>query len=163
MRVPTIAWWPGRVPAGTACDEITGMIDVLPTLAALAGAAPPEDRKIDGRDLLPLLGGESGAKGHDVFYYYRGLKLEALRSGPWKLHLASGALYHLGEDPGEAKDVAAAHPDETARLKRLAEAMKDDLGVDGRGPGCRPLGKVPNPKPLIGHDGRIREGFEPPE
>lgn len=160
MRVPTIAWWPGTVPAGTTCDEITGMIDVLPTLAGLSGAAPPADRKIDGLDLRPLLSGETGAKGHDVFYYYKGLKLEALRSGPWKLHLATGALHHLVEDPGEARDVAAGQPEEVARLRKLAEAQKDDLGLDGVGPGCRPLGKVANPKPLIDHDGKIREGFE---
>jgi len=160
MRVPTIAWWPGTVPAGTTCDEITGMIDVLPTLARLAGGAPPADRRIDGLDLRPLLTGEAGAKGHDVFYYYKGLKLEALRSGPWKLHLAAGALYHLGEDPGEAKDVAAGHPAEVARLRMLADAVKEDLGLDGVGPGCRPLGKVANPKPLIDHEGKIRDGFE---
>ncbi len=162
FRVPTIAWWPGTIPAGTETDAVAGMIDVLPTLAKRAGGAVPADRTIDGRDLWPVLAGEAGAKGHEAFYFYRGLKLEAVRGGPWKLHLAKGELYHLGNDPGESKNVAADHPDETARLRGLADRMKDDLGLDGVGPGCRPLGRAADPKPLIGHDGKIREGFEPP-
>jgi arylsulfatase A len=161
MRVPTIAWWPGRVPAGTRTDVIAGMQDILPTFASLAGAELPKDRKIDGVDLAPVLEARPGAKGRDDFLFYRGLKLEAVRSGPWKLHLAKGELYRLDEDPGEARDVAAANPKEVERLRALAEATKDDLGADGIGPGCRPLGKVEQPKPLIGQDGTVREGFAP--
>jgi arylsulfatase A len=161
VRVPTIAWWPGTVPAGTETAEICGMPDVLPTLAKLAGGEAPADRKIDGRDLGPLLRGEAGAKGHEAWPYYRGLKLEAIRKGPWKLHLAKGELYHLGDDVGESKDLAKDRPDEIAALRALAEAAKDDLGVDGVGPGVRKLGKVADPKPLIDHDGKVRPGFEP--
>jgi arylsulfatase A len=137
------------------------MMDVLPTAARLAGAAVPADRKIDGLDLWPALSGQAGAKGHEAFYYYRGLKLEAVRAGPWKLHLAKGELYDLVRDPGEAEDVAAANAPVIERLRGLAERMKDDLGLDGIGPGCRPLGKVEQPRPLIGHDGTVREGFAP--
>jgi arylsulfatase A-like enzyme len=161
MRVPTIAWWPGRVPAGAKTDVIAGMLDVLPTLARLSGADLPKDRKIDGVDLVPVLEGREGARGRDSFYYYRGLVLEAVRSGPWKLHLAKGELYRLDEDPGEAKDVAAGNPKEVERLRALADLMKDDLGAEGIGPGCRPLGKVEQPRPLIGQDGTVREGFRP--
>jgi len=161
MREPTIAWWPGRIPAGTATDEIAGMIDILPTFVQLAGRTVRADRKIDGVDLWPLLSGQAGAKsGHDVFYYYRGLKLEAVRSGPWKLHLAKSQLYHLANDPGEANDEAAAHPEVVQRLTALAQAMDSDLGLDGLGPGCRPLGRVEHPQPLIAPGGQIRRGFE---
>ena len=62
MRVPTIAWWPGKIPAGTACDAITGMFDILPTFVALAGGKLPADRKIDGADIWPLLAGQANAK-----------------------------------------------------------------------------------------------------
>jgi arylsulfatase A len=158
MRVPTIAWWPGKIPAGTESDAVCGMMDLLPTLAAFAGVAPPADRKIDGMDLGPVLRGEKDAKGHDVFYYYRGLKLEAVRQGPWKLHLAKGELYNLGADAGEGKNVAADHADDAARLRALADRMKDDLGLEGMGPGCRALGKVEKAAPLIGSDGKVREG-----
>lgn len=187
MRVPTIAWWPGNVPAGTSTDEITGMMDVLPTFAAIAGGKLP-DHKIDGADVSPVLLGKAGAKSPhaDAFYYYRGLKLEAVRSGDWKLQLASGdvpkknggpagkkqagaaaqqepfpRLYNLADDIGESKNVAAQHADVVARLQVLADKMKDDLGLDGVGPGCREMGRVAKPQALISRDGKIREGFAP--
>ena len=183
MRVPTIAWWPGKIPAGTLSDAITGMIDVLPTFVRLAGGKVPTDRKIDGGDIWPVLAGEAGAKSpHDVFYYFNGLRLQAVRSGPWKLHLpgadrsvsraakksgddkassAEGQLYNLDADIGESKNVAEANPEVVKRLRAFADAMKDDLGLDGIGPGVRPMGRVENPQPLIGKDGKIRAGFEP--
>ncbi|MBM4092590.1 MAG: arylsulfatase, partial [Planctomycetes bacterium] len=175
MRVPTIAWWPGRIPAGTSSDEVTGMLDVLPTLVAIAGGTLPADRKLDGMNIWPILAGEPGAEGHDVFYYYRGLRLMAIRSGPWKLHLpganppavsskaakkkglsAGPQLYNLVGDIGESQNVAAANGDIVKRLQALADAMNDDLGTDGKGPGVRPLGRVENPKPLIHKDGSVR-------
>ncbi|MCX7885970.1 MAG: sulfatase [Verrucomicrobiae bacterium] len=171
VRVPTLAWWPRKIPAGSACDAITGMFDILPTFAALAGAKLPEG-KLDGANIWPLLAREPDAKPpRETFYYYRGLKLEAVRHGPWKLRLASAAepakgakgkkgktpqsndqLYNLEADIGETTDVAAAHPEIVRKLKTLADAMKEDLGLDGIGPGCRPPARVSNPQPLIPHD-----------
>ena len=161
MREPTIAWWPGKIPAGSATDAITGMIDVLPTLVKLAGGNVTEDhKKIDGGDIWPLLAGQPGAKSpHDVFYYFSGLQLQAVRSGSWKLHLAKNELYDLAADIGESTSVAADHPDIVKRLRGLADAMKDDLGLDGIGPGCRPLGKVADPQPIINLDGSVRPEF----
>ena len=161
MRVPTIAWWPGKIPAGTSSDAIIGMIDVLPTLVTLAGGNLPTDRKFDGANIAPLLLGTSDAKPvRDVFYFYRGLKLEAVRSGSWKLHLEKGELYNLEADIGETNNVASANTEMIAKLRSIADQMKDDLGLDGIGLGCRPLGKVSNAQPLISHDGQIRAGFE---
>jgi arylsulfatase A len=162
MRVPTIAWWPGKVPAGTSTDAITGMMDILPTFVKLAGGKLPEDRKLDGGDIWPLLCGEEDARSpHEILYYHRGLKLQAIRRGPWKLHLEKSELYHLERDIAESTNVAKENPEVVARLRKLAEAQKDDLGLEGRGPGCRPLGRVEDPQPLIDHDGNVREGFEP--
>ena len=156
VRVPTIAWWPGKIPAGTSTGAIAGMLDVLPTFAALAGAKVPGDRKIDGVDQWSILTGNPAKPPRDTFFYYRGLVLEAVRSGQWKLHLAKNELYHLGNDIGEAHNVAEAHPAEVQRLRALAETMRDDLGFEGVGPGCRPLGKFAQPQPLIGLDGKVR-------
>jgi len=172
MRVPTIAWWPGRIPAGTETDAILGMFDILPTFAALAGGKAPAERKLDGVDIWPHLAGVKDAKpAHETFYYFRGLTLEAIRHGDWKLQIAAGAkkddvpfkprLYNLKADIGEAQDVAAANPEVVKKLEGLAAAMKDDLGVVGSRPGCRELGKVKDARPLIDIDGKIRAGFEP--
>lgn len=166
MREPTIAWWPGKIPAGTETDAVTSMMDILPTLVKLAGGSSPADRKLDGRDIWPILAGEPGAASpHDVFYYYRGLNLQAVRSGPWKLHLAKTELYNLETDIGEATNVAAANPEIVQRLQKLANKMKDDLGIEGIGPGCRPLGKVAKAQPIIRHDGTFRTdlGAQPSE
>ncbi|MDO8540590.1 MAG: sulfatase [Opitutaceae bacterium] len=156
IRVCTIAWWPGKIPAGTATDAITTMMDVLPTFAGLAGTRAPSDRKIDGVDIWPVLVGNPAKPPRDSFYYFRGFVLDAVRSGPWKLHLKSGELHHLGNDIAEARNIASQHPDEVKRLRALADKMTGDLGLEGIGPGCRPLGRVVHPQPLIAADGTVR-------
>ncbi len=175
VRVPTIAWWPGKVPAGSESDAILAMFDILPTFAALAGGNVPMDRKIDGVNAWPHLAGVPNAKpAHETFYYYRGLRLEAVRHGDWKLHIVNSAgkanakappvqarLYNLQTDIGESRDVAAANPEVVRQLQGLVAAMKDDLGLDGMGRGCRELGRVKDAAPLIDKDGKVRPGFEP--
>ena len=176
MRVPTIAWWPGKIPAGTETDAVLGMFDILPTFAALAGGKLPPARKTDGVDIWPHLSGAKDAKpAHETFYYFRGLRLEGVRLGDWKLHFpvapkkakkeATGKprLYNLRTDIGESKDVAAENPEIVQKLESLVAAMKDDLGLDGTGPGCRELGRVKDARPLIDRNGVIRPGFEPKE
>lgn len=173
IRVCTIAWWPGRIPADTSTHAITSMMDILPTFAKLAGAKVPDDHKIDGVDIWPaLVSANDENPPRDHFFYYRGFILDAVRSGPWKLHLAladgpPGAkkitpqpqLFNLTDDIGETKNVAAEHSDIVQRLQTLAATMKDDLGLDGIGPGCRPLGRVTNPLPMIDQDGKVRAEF----
>jgi arylsulfatase A-like enzyme len=134
------------------------MMDVLPTLAGRAGVKVPGDRVLDGMDVWPALIGE--ARPREVFHYFRGPNLEAVRKGPWKLHLKSGELYQLEEDIGETKDVAGANAGLVAELRVVAAAMNEELGEGEFGPGCRPLGRVKDPVPLIGVDGTIRAGFE---
>ena len=74
QRVPLIARWPGRIPTGTTCSELTLSMDFYPTLANLAGAALPDDRIIDGKDIGPLLSGQDDASsGHEAFFYYLSL------------------------------------------------------------------------------------------
>ncbi|MCP5516682.1 MAG: sulfatase [Verrucomicrobiales bacterium] len=158
MREPTIAWWPGRIPAGTTSDAISGMIDILPTFVRLAEGKLPTDRKLDGADLWPVLSGAPDAPPpHEVFHYFRGLKLEAVRRGPWKLRLDKGELYNLETDIGETTNLAEAHPGIVAEIETLAAAMDADLGREGQGPGVRPLGRVADPRPIIAPDGTIRE------
>lgn len=86
VRVPCIMRWPGRIPAGRVCDEPLIEMDFLPTIAGLIGADLPE-RKIDGLDVLPVLEGQVGAKSpHEALFFWAGSELQAVRSGPWKLH-----------------------------------------------------------------------------
>ncbi|MBN2452133.1 MAG: hypothetical protein JXR77_17235 [Lentisphaeria bacterium] len=145
----------------------------LLAFAARAAGLPPKPNfvvvNIDGANVWPLLAGTPDAPpAHETFYYYRGLRLEAVRHGDWKLHLPPAKtpdgkplLYHLKTDIGEATDVAGTHPDMVRQLRDLAAAMAEDLGLDGIGAGCREVGKVENPEALIGPDGKPRAGFEP--
>ena len=134
VRVPFVARWPGHIPKGAQTSEPAMTIDLLPTVARLAGAAVPQDRSVDGRDIWPLLGTSAvAASPHDVLYFYWGQELHAVRSGRWKLHLphpyqsleAAGAdgapgkymhkeielsLFNLVANPGETTNVAAANP-----------------------------------------------------
>ena len=121
VREPTLAWWPGKIAPGSSCDAIAGNIDFLPTFVALAGGVVPAERKIDGHDITPLLFGKTKESPHAAWYYYRNYKLEAVRSGPWKLALvpqnenagkketpadvaqAGVRLYNLDNDIGERK------------------------------------------------------------
>jgi arylsulfatase A-like enzyme len=170
VREPCVARWPGQIPAGTVCREPAMTIDVLPTFAALAGAALPE-LPIDGRDIWPLMAGKPGAKSpHEAYFFWWGRELQAVRSGKWKLHLPHAyasmadkpggtggkpanyaqaktdlALFDLGSDPAEKDDVAAKHPDVVARLTALADKARDDLGdtaTKKQGKGVRQPGSV---------------------
>jgi arylsulfatase A-like enzyme len=160
IRVCTLAWWPGSVPAGSQTKAITAHMDWLPTFGSLAGSKSLAELKLDGKDISPLLLGKDGAEGHDVFHYYHGFNLQAVRSGPWKLHLAKNELYNLDDDLGEANNLAAKHADIVAQLQKHAETMRADLGDQTKdAPGVRELGRVANPQPLIHADGTVREGF----
>jgi arylsulfatase A len=167
FRVPTILWWPGKIPAGRVCGELATTMDFLPTFAYLAGGKPPQDRVIDGKDIRPLLFAEEGAQSpHEVFYYYSGSELHAVRSGPWKLFVpmdaprrhphhrrrgpAPAMLFNVVEDVGCRHDVAGRHPEIVQRLMKLAEQGRADLGdLDRPGAGQRPVGRFENPTPRV--------------
>ena len=112
MRVPCIMHWKGKVPAGSSCDEIAATIDLLPTIAGLSGAELPNDRAIDGKDIWPLIAGKKGAQTpHEIYFFYKGNKLESARQGKWKLRRSgkksqSVELYDLASDISESKNLA---------------------------------------------------------
>jgi arylsulfatase A-like enzyme len=166
MREPAVMRWPGKIPAGKTCDELASTLDMMPTLALLAGTKPPADRIIDGKNIWSLMTGKRGATSpHKAFYYYKIDQLQAVRSGKWKLHLpfkikkrnqkktASNAplkLYDLEADIAETNNVADQHPDVVKRLFALAEKARRDLGdIERKGTGQRPAGLVVTPKPLL--------------
>jgi len=156
MRVPCVMRWPAAIPAGTENSEPITSVDFLPTLARLAGGKVPDDRIIDGKDIQPLMVGESDAVSpHDAIFYYRVDELQAVRSGNWKLHLTSGELYDLRSDIGETTDQAAQHPEIVTALRQRAEACRRDLGdslTGATGENRRPCGRVENPQPLTTQD-----------
>jgi arylsulfatase A-like enzyme len=146
MREPTIAWWPGTIPANSVSDEIASTMDLLPTLATLGGAKVPDDRVIDGKDITPILRDPKYAKSpYKAFYYYGQDNLQAVRSGPWKLHV-KGQLYNLEKDIGEENDVAGENPEIVARLRKYLDECRADLDDPKN---CRPVGLNEDPQYLV--------------
>jgi arylsulfatase len=170
-RVPLIIRWPGKIPAGEVNSHLMTNMDLLPTIAAAAGAPLPHNR-IDGLNFLPSLTSTSARSPRDVFYYYYGKnELQAVRYKNWKLvlphktsdytgyvHGKDGkggkilhidvpmALYDLAHDPGEAYDVQTIYPEKLEQLQKIAEQAREDLGDDltGReGKNRRPAGMLP--------------------
>ena len=162
VREPTIAWWPGHVPAGSVNDAVAATIDLLPTFVSLAGGTVPATPVIDGRDITSILLGQSKESAREAHYYFSGYDLQAVRQGRWKLALspqpegnnkkggkvAAGLrLYDLDAEIGEQTDVAAQHPEVVAKLKALAEKMAAEIG--GKTPSARrPAGEVKGAKTL---------------
>lgn len=180
VRVPTVAWWPGRIPAGGRCDGVAGTIDLLPTFVALAGGAIPPEPAIDGRDISGLLFGTRGESAREAHYYFAGYNLQAVRQGPWKLAIAaqpetmgrgvasdaagaSPRLYNLDDEIGERTNVADRHADVVARLSGMAEKMAGEIG--GKEPRARrPAGEVAEPRTLYPSEGgRSRERAAKPD
>jgi arylsulfatase A-like enzyme len=140
MRVPGIAWWPGRIAPGKVQREFACHMDLFTTALKLAGANVPTDRVIDGMDLAPLLFGR-GPVEREAFCYYRGPQLYAARIGPWKANFITRPgygpekprtnspplLFHLTRDPGERFNVATNHPAELARITAAAERHRAGL------------------------------------
>jgi len=156
LRVPCIARWPGRIPAGQVCSKIVTSMDLLPTFCEVSGAAVPDDRAIDGRSAFGIFENSGGEAPRDTFYYYYKDQLEAVRSGEWKLFVRrkdeeARELYNLRADVGEQHNHFAEHPEIVKNLESKLQVCRDDLGDSAtgtQGTGCRPCGTVSNPKPL---------------
>lgn len=151
IRVPAIASWPGRLPAGEVRDQPVGGVDLLPTLCALAGIDPPDDRVLDGESIVPLLWDDTWQRSRPLFWHYVravGDDHVAMRDGTWKMlagldlpdpreaqeegpilfvqtrrgTLSQSRLYRLDRDPHEDHDLSLQYPEESARLYETLEA-----------------------------------------
>jgi len=130
IRVPFIVRWPGQLPAGTTCSEPIITLDILPTVCAAAGVELPKDRIYDGKNMLPVLRGETTEPLHAaLFWHYPNkdtLEMWAIRQGNWKLvcyrdcgstDTPTCELYDLQTDISETNDLAAQEPEKLAQLK----------------------------------------------
>jgi arylsulfatase A-like enzyme len=158
-REPTLAWWPGKIPANSVCKEPLMTIDLLPTIAEMIGAKLPGHR-IDGKNILPLMLSDNAKSPHKAYYFYNGNQLQAVRQGKWKLHFPHGyrtmagkpggtggiptnysqakielSLFDLHQDIGESKDLKAEFPDIVTRLSELGKKFDEKLKKTKRQPG----------------------------
>ena len=131
IHVPFFMQWPARIAAGTVFDHPVAHWDVFATATAAAGANLPDDREIDGVDLLPHLAGAVDAPPHETLFWRQGHH-QAVRHGNWKLivgerETAAGRetkrwLFDLANDPTEQRDLAMDQPAHVAALQALLDA-----------------------------------------
>lgn len=118
VRVPFLVQWPGQLPAGHVESRMVSSLDLLPTVLAAAGAKV--DAKLDGVDLRSALATPDATPIRRTHYWRVGGQAAFIKDG-WKIHRGHGdkatQLYHLAEDPGEAHDLAAEHPDRVAEME----------------------------------------------
>jgi len=161
FRVPFLARWPAAIPAGTKSDAMAMNIDLLPTLAKLAGTSPPADREIDGRDILTVLKG-SAQTPHDLLFFYNGNDIAAVRTPRFRLVLhtyyksfdvaferfGTSLLFDLERDPQESFSYVREHPDIVEELMAAVEKMRAETA-----------GLVKEPiNPFPPKDGSVRVG-----
>ncbi len=152
QRVPCLMRGPG-IPAGTVCDELTGTIDVLPTVAAVTGQPLPEGKRIDGMDVSGLWMGTAERSPREEFVHYtsRG-EVEGIRQGNWKLLVKKPRgprnskrgpappkppqilLFDLSEDVGEQNNLAEEHPETVNRLRERMEQLDAEITANARVP-----------------------------
>lgn len=172
-RVPFILHWPARIQKASVSDVSINAMDVFPTLSTAIGAELPKERVYDGESLLPLFEGNPLKRPKaQPFYYYNCENLQAIRQGPWKLHLPRSpeqlpfwdrnkafanlqkpVLYNLHRDRTESTNVAADNPDVVNELTKLADEVRQDLGeFMQRGGQQRPTGSLFPDVPVISHE-----------
>jgi len=149
MRVPCVMWAPGRIPAGTECDQLATTLDLLPTIAALADSELPKDLKIDGVDLSLLLKDPSAETPRKEFLYYsKSGDLDGIRQDDWKLLIRKknpqkgepkidppqyiNFLYDLSKDIGEEKNLAEEHPELVIVMRQKMESLDAEVEANAR-------------------------------
>ncbi|MCB1098422.1 MAG: sulfatase [Verrucomicrobiae bacterium] len=148
QRVPCIMWGPGRIPAGTTCDQLVGTIDILPTIAKLTDTQLPNGRKIDGLDVSGLLTAAQTESPRTEFVHYTSQgELEGIRQGRWKLLVKvtkqgkdaepvppEMMLFDLLADLGEKENLASAHPDVVELLQKRMHELDTEIETNARKP-----------------------------
>ncbi|GGH49962.1 arylsulfatase [Dyadobacter endophyticus] len=143
QRVPTVAYWPGKIKPGTVYDDLASHLDFYPTIISLTGSQKTQTKKpLDGEDISPVLFGTGKRKGDEFAYYSNGI-IEAYRKGDWKIRLpqkdvkmgnativpaADTLLFNLKTDIGEQNNLLKSNPAKAKELLASLETYKKKIG-----------------------------------
>ncbi|MFT3756697.1 MAG: sulfatase-like hydrolase/transferase [Pseudoxanthomonas sp.] len=127
IRVPLIARWPGRIPAGSKSSQVLISMDTVPTFLAAAGGATKA--KLDGVNLLPQLTGQAAPVERTLFWRYKAHDQAAVRHGNWKYLRIGGKelLFDVARDPRERAQLQDVHPEILADLKARWQAWNAEM------------------------------------
>lgn len=135
LRVPFIARWPGKLPAGKVTDEFLTSLEFVPTLLAVAGTKGPEGVKLDGFDMLPILRGEAKSPRKEMFWQRRSDKAARFENWKWLESAKGNGLYDLSADLGETKDLSAEKPEIAKMMRGRFDAWRVEMdAAEPRGP-----------------------------
>ncbi|HWA99922.1 MAG TPA: sulfatase-like hydrolase/transferase [Pirellulales bacterium] len=135
LRVPFVARWPGRIPAGAVRNEFVTSFEIFPTLLVAAKVEVPTGLHIDGFDMLPMLGDHARSPRREMAWHER--DRSALRVGniKWIETPAGSTLFDLGADPNEQHDLSATRPELVAEMRARFTAWRNELeACEPRGP-----------------------------
>jgi arylsulfatase A-like enzyme len=131
FRVPAIIRWPNKIQAGSVSRETITTMDLFSTLATISGAQVPQDRKIDGYNILNHLKGENYSRSQP-FFYGKEINLQAVRKGPWKLRVTSNdghELFNLDLDPSERLNIAKENEVIVSELLKELASFANETGA----------------------------------
>ncbi len=135
LRVPFIARWPARIPAGKVTDEFLTSLEIVPTILAATGAKAPDGVMLDGFDMLPVLRGEVGSPRKKMFWQRRGGKAARFENWKWLESEKGSGLYDVSADIGETKDLSKEKPGLLKQLKDEFAAWRKEMDeTEPRGP-----------------------------
>ncbi len=173
VRVPFIAWWPGKIDPGTTCNSPASVLDLYPTFTTLANSQINDNVKRDGANISDYLFNPGVKREPRPYFYWHAGYLMAVRYGDWKLDLLGQfseeerqnimkstyrgtnfpdniKLYNLNEDPGEMEDVSEQHSEMVKKLMEMAEKERRALGQwTSKGPEVRKTISIESPALLI--------------
>jgi arylsulfatase A-like enzyme len=135
LRVPFIARWPGKIPAGKVSDEFLTTLELMPTLAAAAGAKLPAGVTLDGYDMVPTLAGRAPSPRTEMFWEFRGQKAARVGNYKWLDSDASRGLYDMSSDIGEKTDLSSKLPEKSASIAAKWSTWRKQMDdAEPRGP-----------------------------
>ena len=145
LKVPFIARWPGHIPRGISSSTLSINFDIFPTCLSMAGIPVPGDRIIDGKNMFPILKGESSSH-HEHFFYYDGPILVAVRYKNWKyqrrlisdnggypLFSQGPFLFNLEKDPSESYNLIETYPEVAYKLAAMLNDWEAEMNANLRG------------------------------
>lgn len=151
IRVPMLIKWPARIAPGTTFAGAAGHVDIFATAASAAGATLPQDRPLDGVNLVPFITGEVAGTPHETMYWRSG-RYRVLLAGDWKLQVSANPdrewLFKLKDDPTERKNLAESDPAKRAQMRAILDRLDAEQAapiwpslIEGFIPIDRPLGQ----------------------